>query len=341
MSELPVWMTEGRDAWVAEFRSWITDAVGAPTAVTCVRERIWGAVHRVELADRVLFFKAPGPGGRHEPVILADIAPRWPGLVPDVVAVDLDRVWLLMEDHGAPMWESCDAAEQVAIFERILPHYAQMQRGSRAFLDRWIDAGTPDRRVTRLPELLDRLLSGELWSDPLPLTHQERGVIDGARDAFARACAELGATPFADAIDHSDLHGGNVLVGRGEPRLVDWGDSTITHPFASPFVIYQHAVAKLPASERRAAALRHRDAYLEAWSDDASPSELRRAFMHAIWIAYVVRALNFAHHLDDTGPDAANWSRGIAEFLRRWQRKAAMLDRPDDLIEAVASEVEG
>ena len=74
MSELPVWMTEGRDAWVGEFTSWITDAVGAPSAVTCVRERIWGAVHRVELADRVMFFKATGPGGRHEPVILADIA---------------------------------------------------------------------------------------------------------------------------------------------------------------------------------------------------------------------------------------------------------------------------
>jgi hypothetical protein len=340
MSDLPVWMTEGRDAWVAELTSWITDAVGPPSAVTCVRERIWGAVHRVDMPDRVLFFKAAGPGGRHEPVILADVAGRWPGLVPDVLAADLDRAWLLMEDHGTPMWDSIDPAEQVEIFGQILPHYAQMQRGSRGLVGRWIDAGTPDRRVARLPELLEGLLSGELWCDELPLDADDRRAIDATVPVFAIVCAELGASPFADAIDHSDLHGGNILVGRGDPRLVDWGDSCITHPFASPFVIYQHAVAKLPAADRRAAAVHHRDAYLEAWDDDASPDELRRAFAHAIWLAHVVRALNFAHHLDDTGPDAAEWSRGIAQFLVRWQRHAALLDHPDDLIEAVASETE-
>jgi hypothetical protein len=345
MSDLPTWMTDAREAWMDDVTGWITGALdslglGPQSAVTCVRERIWGAVHRVELPERVLFFKATGPGGRHEPPIVADIAGRWPGLVPDVLAADLDRSWLLMDDHGTPMWDSVDPAGQVAIFERILPHYAEMQRGSRELLGRWIDAGAPDRRVSGLPALLDGLLSGELWRDPLPLDPDERRAIDATVPLFASVCAELGATPFADAVDHSDLHGGNVLVGRGEPRLVDWGDSCITHPFASPFVIYQHAVAKLPASERRVAALRHRDVYLDAWSDDASPDDLRRAFVQAIWIAHVVRALNFAHHLDDTGPDAAEWSRGIAQFLMRWQRHAALLDHPDELIEAVASETE-
>jgi hypothetical protein len=50
--------------------------------------------------------------------------------------------------------------------------------------------------------------------------------------------------------------------------------------------------------------------------------------------------LNFAHHLDDTVPDAVEWSREIAQFLVRWQRHSAHLDRPDDLIVAVASETE-
>lgn len=329
-------MTDARDAWLRDVHAWIGEA----ESITCVRERIWGAVHRVELVDRVLFFKAAGPGGRHEPVLLADIAPRWPGLVPDVVAADLDRAWLLMSDHGTPMWDSVGVQRQVEIFERILPHYAQMQRESRPLIERWIDAGTPDRRVAKLPAMLDGLLSGELWRDELPLEADQRCAIDDTRSTFQRVCDELAATPFADAIDHSDLHGGNVLVGRGKPRLVDWGDSCITHPFASPFVCYQHAVARLETGDQRVAALRHRDAYLEPWRADASADDLRRAFGRAIWISYVVRALNFAHHLDDTGPDAAEWSSAIAEFLMRWQRNAALLDRPDDLVAAVASEIE-
>ncbi len=199
---------------------------------------------------------------------------------------------------------------------------------------------SPDRRVDRLPALFDGLLSGELWRDDLPLDADERSAIDDTRPMLERICDELATSPFAHAIEHSDMHGGNVLVGRGEPRLVDWGDSCVTHPFGWPFVTYYHSVAKLPGAERRAAAFRQRDAYLEVWNEDASPDDLRRAFAQAIWLGYVVRALNFAHQLDDTGSDAAEWSRGIAEFLRRWQRRAALLDRPDDLIEAVASENE-
>lgn len=340
MPEFPLWMTDGRDAWLADVRAWITGTVGEPDAVELVRERIWGAVHRVEIPGRRVFFKATGPGGRHEPVILADIAPRWPGLGPDVVAADLERSWLLMEDHGTAMWDTVDVAEQVVIFEHLLPHYAEMQRESGDLIGRWIDAGTPDRRVTQLPAMLDGLLNGELWRDELPLASDERLAIDATRPLFERVCAELAATPFADAIDHSDLHGGNVLVGRGEPRLVDWGDSCVTHPFASPFVVFQHAVAKLAPDERRDAALRLRDAYLEPWRADADRGELVRTFAAATWIAYVVRALNFAHQLDDTAPDASEWSSGIAEFLRRWLAKADMLDRPDDLVVTVASEVE-
>ena len=345
MSDLPPWLTDAHDKWLADVERWCADALallalGPLVDVTSGRERVWGAVLWVTTPDRMLFFKAEGPGARHEPVIIADIAGRWPGLGPDVLAADIDRAWVLMSDHGMPMWDSVDPAGQVTIFEQILPRYAEMQRGSRSSIDRWIAAGTPDRRLRLLPELLDGLLGGELWRDELPLVIDERRAIDATRSTLATVCDELCASPFADAIDHSDMHGGNVLVGASGPRLVDWGDSCVTHPFASPFVTFQHAVAKLPASDRPAATRRLRDAFLEPWNGDASPDELHETFAYATWLAHIVRALNFAHQLDDTGPDAPEWSRGIARFLVRWQRHASLLSRPDELIDAVASETE-
>ena len=345
MSEPPPWLTEARDAWLADVERWCAETLaslglGPLVDVTSGRERAWGAVARVTTSDRTLFFKAEGPGARHEPVIVSDIDGTWHGLGPDVLAADLDRAWLLMPDHGTPMWESVDAPGQVDIFEEIYPRYGLMQRGSRSSLDRWVDAGTPDRRVELLPRLFDGLLDGTLWRNELPLGADERRTLDDARATLEAICDELGASPFAAAIDHSDMHGGNILVSTSGARLVDWGDACVSHPFASVFVTYQHAVAKLPASERPDAVRRLRDAYLEPWGEDASRDELRRAFAQATWIAHLVRALNFAHQLDDAGPDAAQWSSDIVQFLVRWQRHASLLDRPDALIEAVANETE-
>ena len=42
-------------------------ALGPLVDVTSGRERVWGAVLWVTTPDRMLFFKAEGPGARHEP----------------------------------------------------------------------------------------------------------------------------------------------------------------------------------------------------------------------------------------------------------------------------------
>jgi hypothetical protein len=329
-------MTDARAAWLDDATRCIDGTIeslglGPLVDVTSIRERPWGAVLRVETSNRALFFKAEGPGARHEPVIVADIATTHSQLVPDLLAADLERGWLLMADHGAPMWASVDPAGEVDIWEQIFPMYADMQRVSAARIERWIDVSTPDRRLHLLPELVDELLA----TGDVPLDDDAHRAIDAALPDLARVCEELGAAEFSQSIDHSDMHGGNVLIGRGKPRLVDWGDACITHPFVSPFVTYQHAVAKLPASDRPAATLRLRDVYLEAWSEYAPAEELRDAFAKATWLGHLIRALNFAHQLDPK-----EWGDAVVTFFIRWQQQYALLGRGDELIMAVASQVE-
>lgn len=99
---------------------------------------------------------------------------------------------------------------------------------------------------------------------------------------------------------------------------------------------YQHAVAKLPVTDRAAAALRLRDVYLDAWSDVASRGDLRDAYAQAIWIGHVIRALNFAHQLGDP----SEWGEAVAKFFLRWHEQFALLGRSDELILTVASQVE-
>ena len=331
-------MSDRSKAWLHDVRSWIVEKTRADVDIEIVRERAWGVIVRATTADNVLFFKEPGPGGRHESVVVEDIAMRSPGLVPDIVAADHERSWLLMHDHGSPMWDSLAPEDQVAILEHVLPRYAEMQRTSRVLLDRWSVAGTPDRGIERLPALVDELLAGDAWIGTLPLTSEQRSAIETTQRDLTRICEELRATSFASAIEHSDMHGGNVLIGRGTPRVVDWGDSCISHPFASLFVVYQHAVARSPQDGRRRSALRLRDAYLEPWSADASVSDLRRAFAYATWLGYVIRALNFVHMMGEA--DAADCRKDVAQFLVRWSEKRTLLDDPDELIASIAEQTE-
>jgi hypothetical protein len=279
-----------------------------------------------------------GPGARHELNIVEDLAEGWPHLAPDIIAVDMDRAWLLMPDHGIRMADTHDAAGQTAVIERIIGPYATMQRETRGLLPRWIRGGTPDRPVQRLPSLILDLLTSNRASR-LPLEDAERAAIRSTLSEVISMCDELAATPFSNGIDHADMHGGNVLVKGEDARVTDWGDACVTHPFSSLFVPYQHAVARMPASERRAAALRLRDAYLEPWTDVASRDELRRTFAAATWLGHLIRALNFDHHID-LEADAVS-AKQVATFLRRWIEQKALPDRPDDLVEAIANQREG
>ena len=116
-------------------------------------------------------------------------------------------------------------------------------------------------------------------------------------------------------------------------RLVDWGDSVVTHPFSSLFVTYELAVSRFGRAERAGAALRLRDAYLEPWSRDGSVATLRETFTLAVWVGYVTRALDFAHMLDGARVEMINeWQPHIVRLLRHWADAHALLDQSEHFL---------
>lgn len=334
MVSLPPWLGDERARWLDEVTAWVlgvTSAadLGPVLELESVRERTWGAVLRVVTATATLFFKAPGTVGRHELRIISDLTPRWPNLVPDVLAVEVGRSWMLMADHGVPMRDVLGAVEQVAVIERLLPTYADMQRRTTEHVAAWLDVGAPDRRVDRLPELFDLLVNGGTPVGALRIDDAERTAHLAELPLLTRVCADLGTTEVADALDHADLHGTNVLVDGTHHRLVDWGDSCITHPFSSPFVPFEFVVAELPPHEQLSATLRLRDAYLEPWGPSAHN---REAFGLAVWVAHITRAVNIAHETLGESDDQEE----IIGLLRAWHAKRSML-RSDDVLQPIGA----
>ena len=324
------WFGDTRATWLSEVEAWVSSELarggrGSLVALESVKERVWGAVLRVVTDRGALYFKAPGPLCRHEPPIIEAIGPRWPRLVPELLAVDRERAWMLLEDHGGPM-VALPPAEQLEVLLGLLPDYAEMQRGTADLVPPWMAAGMPDRRLHQLPLLLAELLDGRSPIGALSIETDERGALEGGADRFAEVCAELADGPDAVAIDHADMHGANVFIDGDGARLADWGDACVTHPFSSLAVPYAFVVARLPGSEPRAATFRLRDAYLEAWGGTA---EHRRAFGHAVWVAHVTRAINVAHECAGTVADQGE----VLDLLRTWHAKRTLLDSPAELIQ--------
>jgi hypothetical protein len=238
-------------------QEWIRASVEPVGEIEIEHEEPWATVLRVPLADGVAWFKACAPVQAFEPRLTAQLFERWPVLLPEVLAFDENRAWLLLADAGTSVDEFGNPPEA---WLEILPRYAELQRGEVSHLFDHLAHGVPDRRLERLPAGYEELLRLDV-----PL---ERPEIDRLREfqpRFAQLCVELAAAGVAESIQHDDLHCWNLYRDPDRLRVLDWGDASVSHPFASLVVTFRflEEVTKLAPGDPWFARLR--DAYLEPW----------------------------------------------------------------------------
>ena len=104
---------------------------------------------------------------------------------------------------------------------------------------------------------------------------------DGVLERIGYAVEELVAFGIGDYLLHGDFYWGNVALREGEPRIFDWSDAGIGHPFFDPLEAFAN-----PDPERRE---RVRAAYLGVWREAVD------ADVDAAW--EIARRLGPAHHL--------------------------------------------
>lgn len=133
-----------------------------------------------------------------------------------------------------------------------------------------LDAGVPDRRIGRFPALYEAMLAHDL-----PLSATDHARLRAFAPGFSRLCEELAAAGIPETMQHDDLHGNNVYPRNGAARILDWGDSCVSHPFLTLFVAFLHLEEIEGLAPGDPWFVRLRDAYLEPWG---RPSELRETF---------------------------------------------------------------
>jgi hypothetical protein len=273
-------------AWLGEARSWIDGQLGrlglvADGPAEQVHVRPWATSIRVPTTDGVLWFKAAIPVLAHEPSVVGLISRRRPDLVPEVIAADLDRGWMLTADGGERLRELVEREQSLERWLSVLPLYAELQLALGGDGDEFVSLGAPDRRLAGLTAQYEELL------EHMP------GEFSGTAPRVAELSAQVGSLDLPETIQHDDLHDAQVFVRDGSYLFFDWGDACVSHPFFSMSVTLEGNISwGIEDVESSVDIAPFRDAYLEPFTSLAPRSELEPALAAALRLGWICRALN-------------------------------------------------
>lgn len=326
LETLSPWYSDTRPTWEAAVAAWLAQAgrscsLGQIQSTTTVKKRPWSLVRRVTFERSVSYFKACSAAGRHEPALHLFLEEHFALHIPQSQAVDLDQGWILTAGAGLPLGQTLARVQQVQVFAGLLAQYAELQIVSLSLVQQLLEIGLPDRRCHRLSQLLDSLLSAgpltphqspESWNTFCAAARRQMPLLE-------QVCEELDASRYSAALDHGDLHQGNVLVRDAEVRLSDWGDSCVTHPLCSMLVTLETVASTGSSNSSQKWANYLRDAYLEPWTALAPRIVLLADFRRALWLGQMLRALNFAHMLRGAPEEVlSRWRPLLPERLEVW-----------------------
>jgi hypothetical protein len=269
---------------------WVRGHVDPAGPLQTVHVEPWATVLRVPLAGGVAWFKACAPVQAFEPRLTVELSARWPDRVPQVLGWDEERAWLLLADAGRPVGDLGNPPEA---WLTALPRYGELQHGEAVHVREHLAHGVPDLRVATLPARYQELLRLEL-----PLEREEVRRLRDFGPRFAELCQELDAFGVPETIQHDDLHHANLYLGGGRLRVLDWGDASISHPFASLVVTFRFLEERTGLTPGDPWFARLRDAYLEPWGRN-----LGDACALAVRVGAFARAIAYIRQRAALGPE--------------------------------------
>jgi hypothetical protein len=313
----PAWTRPG---WYAEALPWIDEHLDAPRTGVPAQVRSWGLsnVLRCPTSKGDVYFKAIAHSSTirpvsddalpllfaHEPRLLRHLADERPDLVPEPVAIDDARAWMLLPDLGPMLAAETD----VDVWIRAIRGHAQLQRGYADQPDKLLEFSCVDRRLAVLKGELDRLVGPNPATDLLE--PDERAALPKRAEQLREAIEELAAIGVPETLLHGDLHPRNLAVRDGRVIAFDWTDAALAHPFLDLVTFFDK---RSPVSMDP----RVRDAYLAEWEEYAPPASLLRALELAQELGALHQVMTSLHLADNiTGPSSASMIRGATWWLR-------------------------
>jgi len=327
MPDHPVWQNPD---WQKQAHDWIRTETER-NSIRIIGEieqphiRHWSTVMKVSTNEGMLYFKATAGETIYEIALTEKLAGWFPEDMPELIAVDTVRGWMLMRDSGEQLRASIRPSKDIKPWAPVIDRYAGLQIGLAGHVDEMLALGIPDHRLAALPALYSQLLADEeslMIGQEKGLTSDEFQQLQKLKSRFESICADLSAFEIPESINHGDFHDGNVLVKDGRITFFDWGDADVTHPFVSLrtwFVSMEIALELeewAPPTPEMTELLHH---YLERWDEFGSGDELFKAYMVSRPVASIVKTLAWHSSISRMGTDLrAEYEWIVPEVLREF-----------------------
>ena len=254
------------------------------------------AVLRVASTAGDIYFKAAGPANAHEPA-LSDLLWRWrPDCMPEVLAVDTQRGWMLTPDLGATLRSLILSTRDLKHWQRVLVLLAEVQIDLSSRALELLKLGALDRRLAELPNQYEQLLTDTdalRLGRPDGLSNEAHRRLLQLSPGFRVMCEQLAAYQIPETLFHEDFHGANIFVRKNVYTFADWGESGVGHLFCTLLVTSRVIAWRLELADDAPELMHLRDIYLEAWSSFEPRENLIAAFKLAYRVGMVCRALTW------------------------------------------------
>jgi hypothetical protein len=279
-----------------------------------------------------IFFKASYARPPHEAALTQALARNWPGLVPEPLAIDSKRNWMLMRDYHSPEHSQIKFEDYPSIARSL----AKIQLDSLDSMDAWKELGCPVQGLDDLASFLQQLdrlapVLGDEGGTALrgtALNDEEIDQLRRAGGALQTACRELADYPIPHTLVHPDIWYPNLTAKNGAFQITDWMGTVISHPFFSILKLLRFrelwgsAQPPLPADQEYDVKLRKtiREAYLEPFTRFESKDHLQAAMALTDKLQPAWRLFKWSQEIDDNEPESLSYY-DFAHFLQRRARE--------------------
>jgi hypothetical protein len=313
--------------WKKQVREWIhVQAQHHSILVTGEIEQphmyAWSTVLHVPTDQGKLFFKATAHETIYEAALTQALARRFPDCMPEFVAVDAGRGWMLMRDGGEQLRASIRPTKDISPWKPVIKRYAEVQISLAEHVTEMLSLRIPDHRLSVLPALFNQLLANEdnfMIKQERGLTSAEWQEVQAKAPRLEEICQQLAVYNIPDSLNHGDFHDGNILLKDGRITFFDWGDGDITHPFVSlrTFFVSIEIALDLEDYSFTPEMAELLDIYLEPWQKFASKEDLLKAYQLSKPVASIVKALAWHTTISRMGEDLRKEYAWIVPELMR------------------------